>query len=396
MTTITTYIYDKTSPKNISVNLPTSYEHLEDIFEKLDMKERLSAEFSIEFENGLTFGCLDIDNINIFELNHFANQIKDFDVLDIFKLQGAMQKIMPTEYDVATLINIGENIRRTENIEAYPATTEYELGEFYIENNLIPEITGITGDAKTWVTEHSDYELVGKEIKEISGGIFTGNAFVIVGNLYQLYNGDFQIPAQKEYAFKLEVGYNPGQDDGSRTILVLPDQQDKFMELLGDYEVVNLNELTCYKFESIIPQLEQINFSIEDIHDLNGLAKNISEFREHNQLLTYKAMLDALDNPNLEQAIKLCDFIDHFNLDTNIRDVDQYGISQLKATLPADLLDCLNTHEYGKKLLEKNGVDITYYGALIPRDGISLAEEMERAEQQQITQNQSMEMGGLS
>ncbi len=152
---------------------------------------------------------------NLWELNHLATLLDKMDDLEEFAFGGVVQLQERTDtLTIPALVNIAMNVEANSadgtNIGCYPAQNAYELGEFYVVNDLIPEIAGLDGDVHQWVLDHTDFKLVGKEICQQENGAFVDGAYVTANaNLPQLYDGKFEIPPEKPYIFTVFHNYVP-------------------------------------------------------------------------------------------------------------------------------------------------------------------------------------------
>ncbi len=139
---------------------------------------------------------------NLWELNHLATLLDKMDDLEKFAFRGVVQLQERTDpLTIPALVNIAMNVEASSadgtNIGCYPAQNAYELGEFYVVNDLIPKIAGLDGDVHQWVLDHTDFKLVGKEICQQENGAFVDRAYVTANaNLLQLYDGEFEIPSE--------------------------------------------------------------------------------------------------------------------------------------------------------------------------------------------------------
>ena len=383
------------------IDLPATYSQIEDLLQQLNSDGEINARGRYSTGYGSYGSTFNYHNCYIFELNYLAELVENFDYDKENKFIGAYHLVESKKMDkieenlnVSEAINIAMNINQNNKVDYQPAPNAYILGEAYLENDWIPELENVVGDAYQWIMDHVNLEQVGEEIRERENGTFISGQYVTISEeLDDLYDGSLRMPTKEEYAFKMEIGLkNEMESDGSspRATLILPTNNETFRQLMRDFEVADLTELSDYSFQSTIPVLEHMDFGMEDIEILNQLAASIQYFKEIGEFNTYKAMIDALPVIDLERVNNLCDYTGEFTLIEKARNFAEYGRSKFQNILPDELLECLNTEDYGRKLAEKNGVTLTAYGALVPKDGVPLMEKVREQEQKQA-QEMTME-----
>ena len=366
--------------KTIDIDLPAEYSTIEDVLFRLNCDENISAKGRTFDECGRSINSIYFENCNIFELNHLATMLEPLDYHDTSRFIGAYQILGEDSMTVKKALNLVLNIKDNENVEICPARDESGLAEFYLENDLISEIKGLVDEQYQWIIDHTDYTALGEEICETQKGTFISGEYVaITVELKDLYDGTFRMPTKEEYAFKLEVGLKNESENGARITMVLPTSHKAIEDMINDFEVVELEKLNCYSFKSNIPLIEPMDFNMEDIYTINQLATSIKYFEETGALNTFKALIDALPAIGLESVNDITEYVSDFTLKEDVRNIADYGRSKFQAILPDELLECLDTAEYGRKLLEKHGADLTEYGVLVPNDGISLEQKMEQS-----------------
>lgn len=355
----------------INIELPTSNSHIDDVLERLNSDGTVTVRGRFELEYIRNQPNIDIENCNIYELNYLAEKIDKFNYDSEQCFLGAYY-IQSENMTLPKAINLAMNIEQNKAINFQPARDQIDLAEFYLENGLIAEIQDVTDETYQWILAHTNLDELGEEIRQKENGTFIGDGYVTVGEIEDIYDGSLTMPITEKYVFKLEIGFNPQEYDGSIYTLPLP-VPDSAIELMKtEMQVKHLSELTCYDFKSIVPLLEPMDFNMNDIYTLNQLATSIQHFKETNKLITYKAMVDTLEIIDLKSVTQLCDYVDDFELKQNTRSFSDFGKIKFENTVPDELLECLNTYEYGKKIAEKDGVSMTSYGALIPKDGVPL------------------------
>ncbi|WP_317854629.1 hypothetical protein [Chakrabartyella piscis] len=376
--------------QRLDIDLPAKYGVIEDALLRLNCDETISANGRIldGYERGIV--AFYFEKCNIFELNYLASMIENFEYDESSQFIGGYFIMDQKEpMDVHKAINLAMNIQSNNLVVSQPAMDEYDLAKFYLENDLIPEIAGINDEVYDWIVDHADLQSLGEEICQKENGTFISSDYVTMEELENLYEGDMRMPENENYIFQLEVGLQTEPKNDKRYTIQLPTSNAEFRQMMKDFAVTDVAGLRCYQFASIVPQLQNMDFGMEDIETLNELAASIYCFKELNELNTYKAMVDATETVNLETAHQLCECVGEFTLLQKERSYADYGRSRFQNVLQEELLECLDTEDYGRKIAEKNGVSMTSYGVLIPRDGVPL---MEKLTQPKVMQSQGMKM----
>ncbi len=380
--------------QRIDIDLPARYSAIEDVLFRLDCDETISASGRILDEYGRGAVNFYFETCNIFELNHLATLTQKFD--DDRSSQfigGYFLMSQKGSVDAPGAINLAMNIQSNNLVFSQPAMDERDLAEFYLDNDLIPELADVSDDIYQWIVDHTNLQELGEEILQKENGTFISGDYVTMEELETLYDGNSPMPFPEPYVFKLEVGFHPDNDDGSRYSLPLPVSHSEIERMVKEMEVTDLSELTCYKMHSIVPSLEPMDFHMSEVETVNQLATSIAYFKETGELNTYKALVDALDIIYLEAVHNICEYVSEFELKPSERDFASYGRNRFQNILPEELLECLDTEDYGRKIAEKNGVSMTEYGALVPKDGVPLMEKLAQLKESQ--QEQSVAMGGI-
>ncbi|MFI3227287.1 MAG: hypothetical protein R3Y09_07745 [Clostridia bacterium] len=388
MKTIEYITQDKITGEQNSIYLPTFKEHIEDFIEKIGSTSEFYGIDALNTEEYPSCNALRVRNSDIYSINHLAEKIAELDLIERFAFEGVVQKFDYSGIDQTDLINYAHNIKVGKGADAIPATDHVELAEFYMDCNLIPEIAEIKGDAWQWIYDHLDFEQVGKEIEQKSGGIFTNDAFVTFSEPDKLFDGTFKPAKELGCVFNLEIGLKEETEKSQRVTVTLPNRDSKLNGLLFDLGVLSFDELNCYKIESRIPILEPMDFEMWEIFRLDSLAREIENFTDCDKLTTYKAMIDSLKIIDLERIAVASDFMDDFELKTEVRTPVDYAKTKLKVTLPDELIDSLDIAKYGRNIALKDGASLTDYGALIPKDGLTLDQKID----EKLSQEQDVSM----
>ncbi len=371
-----TTIINKNKGIQTKLKLPNNLNIIEDALLKISCEEEVNATIFLSDEYGRRVLKQEFNNCNVFELNYYAVLVSNLDYEGQSKLIGITNIDSDLRRNLEKSINAIMNINQNNSIFYQPAQDEHDLAIFYLENDLIPEIADLKDEQHEWVLEHTDYQSLGEEIVQRERGEFVNGGYVTKSEeLQNLYDGSLRMPSKVEYVFKIEIS-EAFIEEPETIVLELPTTNEILYEKLLGRNITNLDSLQVRKYETSIPILEDLNVSMCEFEKLNKLAYNIKYFEESGELTTFKALVSISGRLTLEKLEDIAFYVDEFKLDQNIRSTADYGREKFKNVIPIELLECLDTGNYGEKLANKNGVEFSEYGALIPYDKVTLEQKL--------------------
>ncbi|MDD3253784.1 MAG: hypothetical protein PHV18_14645 [Lachnospiraceae bacterium] len=388
-------VYNPQNEAFADIELPARYEELEDTLQILNgSNESCATDIRHFLGDVILLENKTVQPCNLYEMNYFAtlvDNMEDYRKLQFAGLTEAESTECPT---MEELINLALNLP-TLNCYHTPATCDKDLGDFYIDNELLPQLTdleNLTDEQYEWVREHLDEEKIGREMRDQEKGVFTSAGYFVKNEeIKQLYDGTPIVPKPCDYIFRLELALVPQGDepnDQNTISLKLPASQADVQRTLEEIGADSMDDCCFYGYESlVVPQLADCYGDNEDFDPLNHLAENINRFNG-DELVKYKAMLEAAQCQDIETAITIYEKMDDFTLDRSCGTATDYAdkiLDSLDLPMKEQLSRHISKNGYGKALMEHNGVDNTSYGMLIPDNGIRLSEQMQK-------QNNDMEM----
>ncbi|MGL5254528.1 MAG: hypothetical protein ACRC9L_06000, partial [Brevinema sp.] len=167
-------VYNAENEAYADIELPASYEELQDILQMVNCSnENCVADIQSFHDDFYSLEHKTIQPCSLYELNHFATLVDNLD--DYRKMQFAgLVEVESSEYPtMKELINLAVN---TPSLDCYhaPAISDQDLGEFYIDNELLPQLDdfeNLPDEHYKWVCEHLDAEKVGREMREMEKGV---------------------------------------------------------------------------------------------------------------------------------------------------------------------------------------------------------------------------------
>ena len=172
------------------VKFPTSSEHIEEVFERIDIGS--TDEFGQPYEEWfITDYDMYVDGMynilgeyeNLDELNYLASKIED---MTDYEYEQFCAIIDEGSYanNLQDLINITENL---EAFEILPdVNNDYDLGYYYIEEAGIYDLSNM-GNLSNYI----DYERFGRDVALNEGGVFTDYGYVVNHeSVVEVYDGN--------------------------------------------------------------------------------------------------------------------------------------------------------------------------------------------------------------
>lgn len=250
----------------------------------------------------------------------------------------------------------------------FTVSTDEELGEYVIKNNLHPDIAKLSASSLPLLSR----AVLGKWKREQEGGIFIGNQYVQAGEyeLPKIYDGK-KLPErepEEPYVFRVCIT-NPAVEKGKKTQwITLPIarvEADKAAKSLG---VKKIEDCVCVIFESEIPQLTELKIEkMADFSSLNALAEQYLKLTSDNRM-KYKAVLCRDNKIGLSDALLEMQYLGQYQFDMIAKSKEDYFWIYLCRHLDGDIdktiLCHMNMEKSGEVLQSKTGAVITSYGAI--------------------------------
>jgi len=249
--------------------------------------------------------------------------------------------------------------------DVYPGVTNYEeLGRFYVEQGLYPELKSIPEENLPFL----NYEKIGEKFSKEEGGILVTGGYVLqTSDLKQVSQTLDLKPRKPEYAILMEVA-----QAGRSVQLPLPNSpqaMDAALDAIGarDWSGVSLECLDCAA-TPLIPMLG----GRDSIGQLDRLARKLAEM-EPADLTKYKAVLEAVDCFKLDRAELLTDALDSYLFSPRLCSPVEVAWGNLAVILPEPeeemLTPYLDLDQYGQALIQDCGGVLTSYGLIERKDG---------------------------
>lgn len=279
-----------------------------------------------------------------------------------------------------------------ETCEVIDAMNDSQLGRYYAENGAVPNVKALPSD----VFDLLDFEYIGKSARKNESGIFIERTMEHPGGYVVQRQGQKQIyqdldltPKEPDYAVLLELskGYfnDPNYDSEKIIRLKLPAGEDTVDAALAELDVAGWDEVGWTCLDCRVPSLVELITDEEDPDTIIASAHKLDSMPA-DQLVMYKALMEAADCDSLDSALDLIDGLSQYSLSPQQRLPEDAAKAYLSQLLPQKELEYIqpyiNWPDLGQALLEDHGVALTEYGLLERKDGQPVLAEPSQEESQ--------------
>ena len=356
--------------REVELQLPATDYQLLDVMEKLGIIEEVKPSVSI-YQYGEGFenlaDVLDHNNLDLFELNALARRLFQFELEDLIAFHSLVITRLEQREDDISVRELLDFSHSTDCCEVRPGIETFEeLGHFYVENDLIPELKGIPDKSLPFL----DYKAVGKKFSEAECGTLVPGGYVTQSSeIKEVAKNMTFAPPVPNYTILMQL-----EREGMSVKLPLPAQSvgiDSALRAVNSFGWSDpLLQVTC--LDCAAPSLIPILGGRDDPDKLNQLAWLIDKMGPK-QLTKFKAVLDAVEDWSLPGAIKVAHHLDDYLFSPNITDPELMAMDFLSSSVgesPMDtLLKFVNLYGLGQTLIEEQKCAVTDYGLISREDG---------------------------
>lgn len=344
-----------------------------------------------------------IDGVNIKELNLFAKRVTILPENEVIALNGIfLNQNAQGKYDDG--ISLKELINLTYGLDSVPVitdiSTDKEIGEFVIENDLNEEIVKMSDSA----VELLDRATVGKQHREAEYGEFVAGCYVATA-VYQFpqeYTGatEEQLRIDNTIVFKIDVAEAPVNDSmenaESAETIYLPIPKNEANRIANIHNEGCIENCVYYGFESAIKEIDgQIFGDMQDFDKLNDISERYVSY-SHSDRVKFKAVIESEEPKSLDEIRDIAENLHRYKLSYHADSAEAFAKDYLARNLPKgfdmNFFKQTNLTQLGKMLAERLGASFTEYGVISARDK-GLYDIVPCDDEQ--TEKQTEEMGGM-
>lgn len=148
---------------------------------------------------------INLEKASLDELNFLAYRISKLSEHECLAFLGCAM-MDKEKNDLQRLINLTYNLV---DVRMIPVSNDYELGEFFVENDFIEAISHIPPEYQDELLELFDYEKIGYKQRNAENGIYHNGYYVMndADDINQVYDGIHlpELPEEPVYVFKLQL-----------------------------------------------------------------------------------------------------------------------------------------------------------------------------------------------
>lgn len=357
------------------------------ILEIQDTLDRLGQDSSV-----VNFGISEHENMylpksicrdfsaDIYRLNLFVHRYERLDYAEQAVFKGLVERSPACEIDDMIFMTYG-----LESVPVWQCDDIDKLGETVINGRMIDEIKDFDDEKLDMLSR----TMVGAVYQERNGGAIIDGYYCEL-SAYEKPDINIEIGRPENCFFRLLIA--PVKKNG------VPDYSSaQWISLPFDEENQNINfeKMTCVKSESSLPNLCQNQLQKEKIHELNDLAKSLSEL-SHDDFVKLKAVMELENICEILDTLDCIGRLSEYQFDGNIADSSEFGKAYLLKNLPADfnsaILENTDLCDFSEKILAQKHGEITSYGAVSGR-GQELYSVLTVQSEQELDEDENCGMG---
>ena len=154
------------------------------------------------------------------------------------------------------------------------------------------------------------------------------------------------------------------------SLKITQDENEAYISLPA--ETLDFSKATAIQVtDCVCPMLKGMNIIDVDVSALNNFALQLRQISDIGKLPKLKAVLSVSQCSSVDQAITLAERLDHFNLDTQIKNYADLVYDELENVIGGrqaeELRQCLDIEKYGRILQQGYNAVFTEYG-MVTRD----------------------------
>ena len=225
------------------------------------------------------------------------------------------------------------------------------LGDFALENELIEDYNALPDN----IYEALDKEKAGAKMREMEGGVFVNEGYLVLG---EDFSGE-PLPEDKPAFFQLRFS-DSIRDSGWCDVPLLAEDDSRIAAMLEQDPGL---EMEC---RSIVPQLSGIASEADELPGLRLLNEALTGMSGE-EIQKYKVLLDVAKPEGIGEAFRLAETLDRYDIALEYADPAAYGRQSAERMYHLGdvyLLKFIDFAGYGKAMLGVDGYEATRYGAV--------------------------------
>ena len=377
------------------LELPASPWELWDAMEKVRLQTDDILYMEIEDYYAFEYLSPHLDGLDISlnELNDLAAQLAALDEVQGIAFEGLfsmeVQRKVNANGGVITLQDLRDLAvsAKTDCYHVVDAADDAQLGQFYAENDFIPELDGVS-DA---VFKMLDFAGIGRMMRHGENGVFVGSLYVLQdGELTTAPPVQKTLPEKPGYLFRLTLGLHPDLEDDRTVTLELPASAEALRKAQKQLGADGWEGAMVLDYDGIIPQAAEFADLPMELDAFNDFAEAVEAMpSREKQIPKLKALLEHFEVTDLATAAGLAEHIGDYILTPEISSPQEAAIDELNFTMDAHsaelLLPHVNLFTYGNEIIKDDNAALTSYGLLHREDYQPMQTPVQETQEQAMT-----------
>ena len=357
-----------------TLDLPASPWELWDAIEKVRLNEGEQLYMEIEDYYAYAYLAPHLDGLEISlnELNDLAALLAALDEIQKVAFDGFLRMEVQNKVDTNGGVITLQDLRdlavsaKTDCYHVVDAADDAQLGRFYVENEFVPELDGISDE----VFEMLDFAGIGRMMRCSENGVF-------VNSLYVLRDGELttappcakDLPEKPEYLFRLTLGLHPDIGGNRTTELDIPASEEALAAAQEQLGTLNWENTVVLNYDGILPNAAFFADLPSELEAFNEFAKAVQDIPfPEKQLPKLKALLKQFEVQDITTALSLTECLDDYVLTPEISSPQETAIDQLHFMTDDHSVELLishvNLYAYGCDLIREDNAVLSPYGLL--------------------------------
>ena len=392
------YLAKEDVPNNeayAKLDLPASLWELWDALDKVRLQtdDILYMEIEDYFAFEYLSPHLDGLDISLNELNDLAAQLAALDEVQEVAFDGFLRMEVQNKVDTNGGVITLQDLRnlavsaKTDCYHVVEAADDAQLGRFYVENEFVPELDGISDE----VFEMLDFAGIGRMMRCSENGVFVNSLYVLRdGELTTAPPVQKTLPEKPGYLFRLTLGLHPDFRDNRTAMLDFPASEEDLEEVQEQLGTLQWENIIVLDYDGIIPNaatFADLPMEMEAFTEFTKAVKDIPARQV--QLPKLKALLEQFEVQDIETAMGLTEHLDDYVLTPEISSPQETAIDQLHFMTDdhsAELLiSHVNLYAYGCDIIREDNASLTPYGLLHRADYQPMLTPVQKASEANMT-----------
>ena len=395
-----------------TITLPATPMEIEDAFQKARVTK--DGEYFVEIISSPKvpkLGEVYIDGEkNIVELNLLAKKLSLLDDNQLTVFNALFENSIDDDMmapSLEELINMTDGLGKV--IPVHGITTDEQLGEFVIDNNLSEVLQTASDD----VLEYVSTKIVGQKFREMEKGVFYNGAYIPLGAYEKQYGykspSKEQLEVKNHYAFALNIAEAPVNDSeetaDSAEWIYLPADKEYINGIARIHNEGCIEDCVFYEFKSVFKCIDsQVFGDMQDFDKLNEIAQRYVRLDDANRI-KFKAVVETVEPQTLDEVLEISDNLNRYEHSYYSVSEGDFAMEYLARQLPTNFdmnaFDKREVRNFGERIIMGMEAKVRDYGIVSAKDQslyetITATKNEQEEEYQDEIETQDEGYGGMT